>query len=128
MLFIRNWWILILRGVSSVVFGLYFFIYPELTLFLLPKGFLFFSAIDGILCLLIAFLTHKGSLWRRIFLSIGLLGIAAALFTLYQPLVASILLFSTVAVWAIFTGIVEIAAGRIFRKEFKERDVSRQQE
>lgn len=117
MLFIRNWWILVVRGLTSVVFGLYFFAYPDLTFFLLVQGFLLYSAIDGVLCLLAAVLTHQNKLSQRIFLIIGLLAIAAALWTLVQPLLVATLLLTAFAPFVIFIGILEIVAGQIFKRE-----------
>ena len=117
MLFIRNWWILIVRGLTSIVFGLYFFFYPDLTLVLLGRGFFFYSAFDGILCLFTAFLMHDSKLWRRIFLGMGLLSIAAAAWALYQPLVASLLAFTTIAPAIIFVAVLEIVAGQLLKKD-----------
>ena len=117
MVLIRNWWILIVRGLTSVVFGLYFFFYPDLTLVLLGRGFFFYSAFDGILCLLMAFLTHQSKLWRRIFLGMGLLSIAAAGLALYQPLIASVLAFTTIAPAIIFVATLEIIGGQLLKKE-----------
>ena len=119
MLFIRNWWILIVRGLTSIVFGLYFFAYPDLTVFLLVQGFLFYSAIDGVLSLLTGLSPLKNGSWRGVFLIMGGLAIAAALLTLYQPLMVSALLLTAIAPFVIFTGIVEIAAGQIFKRELR---------
>jgi uncharacterized membrane protein HdeD (DUF308 family) len=119
MLLIKNWWLLALRGISSVIFGVYFFVYPELTLELLFKGFCLYAFIDGTFCILAALLSVRN--WRRglIFLFIGLISIAAGMFTLYQPLLASVGLLLSVGLWAILTGILEITSGLFLKDEFK---------
>lgn len=119
MLLIRNWWLIALRGISSIFFSLYFFLYPDLTLELLAKGFFLYALADAALCILVALLTAKNKPWRTIFFIIGLLGIAAALFTLYQPIMTAVLLLLTIGPWIIFTGVLEIVAGIILKKEFE---------
>ena len=119
MLFVRNWWLIALRGISSILFSLYFFFYPELTLEILAKGFCLYAFADGAFCILVAILTAKGKSWRTIFLIIGLLGLALGLLTLYQLLLTAVFLFLSIGPWIIITGVLEIVAGYILKKEFE---------
>ena len=119
MLLIRNWWLIALRGISSIIFSLYFFLYPELTIEILAKGFCLYAFADGAFCILVALLTAKNTAWRAIFFIIGLLGLAAGLLTLYQPILTAVFLFLSIGPWVIFTGALEIIAGYILKKEFE---------
>ena len=119
MLLVRNWWLIALRGISSIIFSLYFFLYPELTIEILAKGFCLYAFVDGAFCILVALLTAKHRVWRAIFFIIGLLGFAAGLLTLYQPILTAFFLFLSIGPWVIFTGILEIIAGYILKKEFE---------
>ncbi len=118
MLLIRNWWLIGLRGISSVIFSLYFFLYPDLTIEILAKGFCLYAFADAAFCILVALLTAKNTAWRAIFFIIGLLGLAAGLLTIYQPILTAVFLFLSIGPWAIFTGILEIIAGYVLKKEF----------
>ena len=118
MLLMRNWWILALRGISFLIFGLYFFIYPELTTMLLARAFVFYAAVDGAICLLIGLLTHNRKSWKALFLVVGLLDLLVAGLGLYQPLLLEVLLFTTFGPFMIVIGILEMAAGGLLRNEF----------
>ena len=119
MLLIKNWWLIALRGISSIVFSLFFFIYPEMTLELLFKGFCLYAFIDGASCLLAALLSAQNRAWRVTFLITGLISLAAGSFALYQPILASVILLVSVGLWAVFTGLVEFFAGYVLNAEFK---------
>lgn len=119
MLIVKHWWLLALRGISSIFFGLYFFAYPDLTLELLFKGFCLYAFTDGAFCLLAALFSARNKALRWVFLIIGLVSFTAAIAALYQPLAASIALLLSVGLWAIFTGMLEIAAGFILDIKIK---------
>jgi uncharacterized membrane protein HdeD (DUF308 family) len=115
---IRNWWILALRGISFLIFGLYFFFTPELTTMLLARGFVFYTAIDGAICLLIGLLTHNTRSWRVLFVLIGLFDLLAAGLGLYQPLLLEVLLFTTFGAFMVGVGMLEMVVGGLLRNEF----------
>ena len=115
---IRNWWILALRGISFLIFGLYFFVYPELTTMLLARGFVFYAAVDGAICLLIGLLTHDAKSWRSLFVLIGLFDLLAAGLGLYQPLLLEVLLFTTFGAFMVVVGMLELTAGALLWKDF----------
>jgi uncharacterized membrane protein HdeD (DUF308 family) len=118
MLLVHHWWLLALRGISSVIFGIYFFFYPDLTLELLFRGFCLYAFADGAFCIVAAALSGKRK-QGLILLAAGLISISAGAITLYQPVAASFALLLSVGVWAAFTGIIEIAAGYILTGELK---------
>lgn len=121
MLFIKNWWLLALRGISSIIFGFYFFTYPDLTLVLLFKGFCLYAFADGVFSILAALFSARNKALRLIFLIVGFVSIAAGTVALYQPFAASIALLLSVGLWAAFTGVLEIAAGFLLDIEIKGR-------
>src|SRR5262245_35907615 len=47
----RNWWLLMLRGIVSVIFGVMAFFWPGITLLALTLLYGAFAFVDGILCL-----------------------------------------------------------------------------
>jgi uncharacterized membrane protein HdeD (DUF308 family) len=118
MLLMRNWWVLALRGISFLIFGLYFFIYPELTTMLLARAFVFYAAVDGAICLLIGLRTHDTNSWKALFGAIGLLDFLVAGLGLYQPLLLEVLLFTTFGPFMIVIGILEVAAAGLLWNKF----------
>src|SRR5688572_5677106 len=74
----RNWWLMLLRGIASILFGVAAFIWPGLTVLALTLLYGAFAFADGIFSLGAA-LTGRGdraipTWWLAL---IGLLGIAA---------------------------------------------------
>jgi Short repeat of unknown function (DUF308) len=56
----RNWWLLALRGLAAVVFGVLAFIWPGATLITLVWLFGAFALVNGVLSLLVAAKAPKG--------------------------------------------------------------------
>jgi uncharacterized membrane protein HdeD (DUF308 family) len=113
----RDWWIIVLRGLVAVLFGVVAFVWPNLTLAALVLLFGAYALVDGILGLVVG-LTRKGERrrWWMIALE-GLAGIGVGVVTFISPQVTALVLLYMVAAWAIVTGVLEIAAAIRLRKE-----------
>src|SRR4029078_8908192 len=99
----KNWWLLLLRGIAAIIFGLLAFAWPGLTLVTLILFYGAFVLVDGVLAVIahIAAGVRGSRWWLRI---IGLLGIAAGLVTFMMPGLTAVLLLLFIAGWAIATG------------------------
>src|SRR5690349_4053161 len=80
-----NWWLLALRGLIAVVFGVLAFIWPGATLLTLVWLFGAFALVNGILSLILAAKTPKGYPKVGSLIFGGLLGILAGLLTFVMP-------------------------------------------
>src|SRR5215831_17199994 len=80
----RNWWVLLLRGIAAVVFGVLAWFWPGVTLITLVLLYGVYAATDGILALVAAI--KGGTVAPRWWLVLaGLFGLAAAAVTFLYP-------------------------------------------
>jgi uncharacterized membrane protein HdeD (DUF308 family) len=111
-----NWWLLALRGLVAVVFGVLAFVWPGATLLTLVWLFGVFALVNGILSLILAAKTPKGYPKVGSLLLGGLLGILAGLLAFVMPGITALGLLILIAAWAIVTGVMEIVAAVRLRK------------
>jgi len=112
----RNWWLILLRGICALVFGILTFIWPGVTLLTLIAFYGAFALIDGALAIWAA-ITGGEMASRWWLLIVGLLGVAAGLITLMMPGVTALVLLFFIAFWAIATGVMQIVGAIRLRKE-----------
>jgi len=112
----KNWWLLLLRGIAAIVFGLLAFAWPGLTLLTLILFYGAFALVDGVLAIIAAITggTPAPRWWLAI---VGLLGIAAGLLTFLMPGLTAVVLLLFIAGWAIATGVFQIIGAIKLRKE-----------
>jgi uncharacterized membrane protein HdeD (DUF308 family) len=108
--FRSNWWVLALRGLIAVLFGVLAFIWPKATLITLVLFFGAFALVNGILSLILAAKTPKGYPKVGSLIVGGILGILAGLLTFVMPGITALGLLILIAAWAIVTGLMEIVA------------------
>lgn len=111
-----NWWLLALRGLVAVVFGVLAFMWPGATLVTLVWLFGAFALANGILSIVLAAKTPKGYPKVGSLIFGGLLGILAGLLAFVMPGITALGLLILIAAWAIGTGIMEIVAAVRLRK------------
>jgi uncharacterized membrane protein HdeD (DUF308 family) len=104
-----NWWMLLIRGIAAIVFGILAFAWPGLTLLTLTLLWGAYAIIDGVFAMWAAFNAVGGEAGPRWWLGIGgvvsiLAGIVAFVYTGPTTLVLLFLIGS----WAIVIGAIEI--------------------
>jgi uncharacterized membrane protein HdeD (DUF308 family) len=115
----RNWWVLVVRGVLAVVFGILAFVLPGATVAALVILFGAFMLVDGLFALVSAWrrADRRTSWWP--FVLEGLSGIAIGVITFLWPGVTAFALLYLIAAWAFVTGVFEIVAAIRLRKEIR---------
>jgi uncharacterized membrane protein HdeD (DUF308 family) len=94
----KNWWLLLLRGVAAIIFGVLAFAWPGVTLLTLILFYGAFALADGVLAIIAAITGGApGPRW-------------------WLAIVALVLLFF-IAGWAIATGVFQIIGAIQLRKE-----------
>lgn len=118
-LLLHNWWLVLLRGIAGVLFGLAALAWPGITLAALVLLFGAYAFIDGAFAIGVAF--HKRARSDRWWLLLveGILGIGAGLVAWFMPDITVLVLVYLVAAWAITTGAFEVAAAVRLRKEIQ---------
>ena len=112
----KNWWLLLLRGIAAIIFGLLAFAWPGLTLVTLILLYGAYALVDGVLAIIAAITGGvPGSRWWLAI--VGLLGIVAGLVTFLTPGLTALVLLFFIAGWAIVTGVFEIIGAIKLRKE-----------
>jgi uncharacterized membrane protein HdeD (DUF308 family) len=115
----RNWWVLLLRGLVAIAFGVLVWLQPGISLAALVLLFGAYSMADGILSIWTAIAERKEREHWGLLLVGGLLGIGVGILTFLVPGITALALLFYIAVWAIATGVLEIVAAIRLRKEIE---------
>lgn len=119
----RHWWALALRGAVAVLFGLMALLWPGITLFVLIILFGAYALVDGAFTLVAQmrdrFAADTGRGGRGWLIARGFAGIAFGLLAVVWPGITALALLWTIAAWAVVTGVLEIAAAILLRKEMR---------
>jgi uncharacterized membrane protein HdeD (DUF308 family) len=130
---VRNWWVLALRGLIAVLFGLAAFFWPggigPQALAVLVPLFGAYAIIHGLFAIGIAFM-ERGQYERWwvlehwwVLLLEGLVGIAAGIMTFAWPSIAIGTLLYVIAAWAIVNGLLELSAAVWLRNVFRDESL-----
>jgi uncharacterized membrane protein HdeD (DUF308 family) len=118
-MFSRNWWVLVLRGIFAVLFGVLAIIWPSIALAVLVLLFGVYALVDGVLAIWTAFSSRKKTEKWWVALLEGVAGIAAGAVVLIWPGITAMILLFLIAGWAVITGIFEILAAIRLRKQIE---------
>jgi uncharacterized membrane protein HdeD (DUF308 family) len=116
----ENWWLLLLRGVVSIIFGVLAFIWPGLTLVALIFLWGAYAIVDGGIALWAAISGRGPEIAPRWWLAIvGIVGLLAGLVAFASPGLTALVLLMFIAGWAIVIGALEIWGAIQLRKEIE---------
>jgi uncharacterized membrane protein HdeD (DUF308 family) len=100
----RNWWVVALRGVLAILFGIAAFAIPAATMLALVMFFAAYSLVDGILSVVLAIRgARKGERWGLILLN-GVFGIAVGVLAALWPGITVLAFVFMIAAWALISG------------------------
>jgi uncharacterized membrane protein HdeD (DUF308 family) len=118
-LMLSYWWVLLLRGVLAILFGIAAYAWPGMTLVMLLTLFGAFALVDGVFDVFHAFGGRKEDDHWWVLLLEGLLGIAIGVITFQAPEVTATVLILYIGFWAMATGVLRIILAVRLRKEIK---------
>jgi uncharacterized membrane protein HdeD (DUF308 family) len=101
------WWLVLIRGVLAVLFGLYALFSPAAALLALVYVFGFYAIMDGVAALAVGFRHRRTSHWGW-HVAQGVVSLIAGLIALFWPGPTLLALVFIIAVWSIVLGVTEI--------------------
>jgi len=111
----QNWWLVALRGVAALLFGVMAIAWPDITVGVLVALFGAYALVDGVFTIIAAFQGESTDrLWHVLG---GVLGIIVGVVAWVWPGLTALSLLYFIASWAVITGVLEIIAAIQFRKE-----------
>ena len=112
-----NWWLLLLRGIAAIAFGVLTFFWPGLTLVTLTLLWGAYALVDGVIAIWAAFNASGGDAGPRWWLGLsGVAGILTGVVTFYYTGTTTLVLLMFIAVWAIIIGTLQIWGAIALRK------------
>ena len=113
----QNWWVLLVRGSLSIVFGVIAWVNPVTTLAVLVLAFAAYAIADGLFSIVMSLTAPKGYRGWRWLLAGGIAGIIIGVVAFLWPRVTAVLLLYWILAWVVVTGVFQIVAGIRLRKE-----------
>lgn len=112
----RSWWLLLLRGIAAVAFGVLTFIWPQISLVSLILVYGIYALVDGVLALIAAI--RGGGFAPRWWLALGgVVSILAAGVAFAWPGLTALVLVYLIGFWSILRGVLEIVGAIRLRNE-----------
>jgi uncharacterized membrane protein HdeD (DUF308 family) len=115
----QNWWAIVLRGLCAVLFGLFAFAWPGVTLAVLVLLYGAYALVEGALAVAWALMGRRAGPFPWGVLLAGLAGVAVGIVTFLYPGLTALALLYLIAAWAIVRGVFEIIAAIQLRKEIE---------
>ncbi|HEY4164846.1 MAG TPA: HdeD family acid-resistance protein, partial [Dongiaceae bacterium] len=108
--FARIWWLVVLRGVAGIVFGLFAIFLPDVAVATMLFVFAAYMLVDGIFGLAAAVTAaRRGRRWGLLVVE-AILTLLAGIVALIWPALTAAVLVLLIAVWALITGAMMIGA------------------
>jgi uncharacterized membrane protein HdeD (DUF308 family) len=105
----ENWWLLLLRGMAAIAFGVLALVWPGVTILTLTLLWGIYALFDGVLALWEAVSGGIGEIAPRWWLAlVGIAGIGAAIAAFVWPGMTALILLWFIAARAIFIGLLDI--------------------
>ena len=116
----QNWWMLLLRGIAAIIFGVLAFVWPGITLLSLTILWGAYAISDGAFAFAAAIAGKGFDTSARWWLAlVGLCGILAGILTFVVPGMTELVLLMYIASWAIVVGVLQVWGAIQLRKEIE---------
>jgi uncharacterized membrane protein HdeD (DUF308 family) len=114
----RRGWLLALRGVAALVFGVLAVIWPGVTIVALAILFGAYALVNGVMLFVTAFRRRYDGSRRAAHILLGLLNVGAGVVALVWPNITALVLVLVIGAWAVVSGIVDIWMATVARGQW----------
>jgi uncharacterized membrane protein HdeD (DUF308 family) len=121
----RSWWLVVLRGMAAVGFGLVAIFWPGISLAALVMLFGVYALLDGAVTLMLAFRVPNGAPGRGILVATGIAGLLVGLVSVLWPQATVTLLIYVLASWLVLFGLIALTHSLQMRKQVADWPLSR---
>ena len=113
----RTWWLVVLRGMAAVGFGLVAIFWPGISLAALIMLFGIYALLDGVVTLGLALRLPGQSPGRSFLMITGMAGLVVGLVSVLWPQVTVTLLIYVLAAWLVLFGLIAIVHSLQMKKQ-----------
>lgn len=111
-----RWWMLVVRGVAAIVFGIAAIVWPGISLLALVTLWGAYALVDGVFGVVLAARAGRaGERWGWLLFD-GLVSIGAAAVAFLWPQITALALLTLIALWAVLSGVAQIVAAVELRR------------
>jgi uncharacterized membrane protein HdeD (DUF308 family) len=114
--FARNWWLFLVRGIAAILFGVLAIVLPGITLTVLAILFGIYALVDSVGSFMSAFQHHEDSGHRVLHAVEGVIALVVGVLAIVLPELTALALVVLIGIWAVATGVAEIAAAIRLRR------------
>lgn len=113
----RSWWLIVLRGIAALLFGLVAIFWPGISLAALITLFGIYALLDGAVTLALALRVPAGMPGRSILTATGIAGLIVGLVSVLWPQATVALLIYVLAAWLVLFGLIAITHSLQMKKQ-----------
>ncbi|NUE65732.1 HdeD family acid-resistance protein [Snodgrassella sp. ESL0253] len=106
----ENWWVILIRGIAALIFGLLTWFYPFISILVMVMFFGIYALVDGVMGVVIAISGRQTHQDWWLMLIWGIVSILAGMMTFFVPGITWLVLITLIAIWALVSGILQIIA------------------
>ncbi len=108
----RNWWLILIRGLAAIAFGIVCLVWPAISLLALVLLFGVYALVDGVGAIVWGAQSGWGAM-----VAVGVVSVLAGLIAFFWPGITALALLYVIAAWAIVRGVSEITAAVRLRRQ-----------
>ena len=113
--FLKNWWLVLAKGIFAIIFGLIALFYPDITLYTLITFFGLFAIAGGLFLAVASVINAKHNAYWGFWLTEGLLDILIGIVIIAYPEITIKIFIIIFGVWALISGVMHLINARKLR-------------